>query len=161
MVAGVDDYEASSLRQELVLRILLQNVLLVVSLVFFCWFATVVLVFPSAAWPVTFAHSCVSLGAALQWCHHGVRTKQLKNYLQLLAEKDGGAGWEQWLPAHRPSSFLGSRWMVSTKGVFLGLQLAMILLSEMAATNWFSLPAFGSVAVLLSSAGFLLTNPKE
>ncbi|MFN7225584.1 MAG: hypothetical protein ACK4MS_16370, partial [Paracoccaceae bacterium] len=60
-----------------------------------------------------------------------------------------------------PRSLLGSRWMISTKGVFLGLQLAMIVLAwRMAPVADGIFVSFAAV-LLLASAGFLLTNPKE
>ncbi|MFN7225544.1 MAG: hypothetical protein ACK4MS_16160 [Paracoccaceae bacterium] len=148
------------LRRELALRILLQNLLLILSLALFTAFAILALTLPETAWAAAAAQGAVSLGAALQWCHHGIRTRQIKQYL--LTIDDGQSdGWERWLPANRPRSLLGSRWMISTKGVFLGLQLAMIGLA------WRTAPVADGVFVsaaavfLLVSAGFLLTNPKE
>jgi multisubunit Na+/H+ antiporter MnhG subunit len=154
------DGDGPVLRRELALRILLQNLLLVLSLALFTAFAILSLARPEVAWGAAAAQGAAGLGAALQWCHHGIRTKQIKKFLLTL---DGGhaEGWERWLPANRPGTLLGSRWLISTKGVFLGLQLAMIGLS------WRMGPVldgfFASVAaiLLLASAGFLLTNPKE
>lgn len=148
------------LRRELALRILLQNLLLILSLALFAAFALLALARPGAAWGAAAAQGAASLGAALQWCHHGIRTKQIKEYL-LIVDSSYTGGWERWLPANRPRTLLGSRWMISTKGVFLGLQLAMIVLAL-----WISpVPAgffiFVSVILLLASAVFLLTNPKE
>jgi multisubunit Na+/H+ antiporter MnhG subunit len=148
------------LRRELALRILLQNLLLILSLALFTAIAILALARPEAAWGAAAAHGAASLGAALQWCHHGIRTKQIKEFLLTL---DGGHadGWERWLPANRPHTLLGSRWMISTKGVFLGLQLAMIGLALRMAPVLDGFFASVTAVLLLASAGFLLTNPKE
>lgn len=148
------------LRRELALRILLQNLLLILSLALFSAFAILALAQLGAAWGAAAAHGAASLGAALQWCHHGIRTKQIKEYL-LTIDSSHTDGWERWLPANRPRTLLGSRWMISTKGVFLGLQLAMIGLASLIAAVPDGIFIFVSVILLLASAGFLLTNPKE
>lgn len=148
------------LRRELALRILLQNLLLILSLALFTAFAILALARPAAAWGAAAAHSAASLGAALQWCHHGIRTKQIKEFL-LTLDSGHTDGWERWLPANRPRTLLGSRWMISTKGVFLGLQLAMIGLAWRIAPESGVLFASFTAVLLLASAGFLLTNPKE
>lgn len=148
------------LRRELALRILLQNLLLLLSLALFAAFGILALSRPEAAWGAAAAHGVASLGAALQWCHHGIRTKQIKEFLLTL---DSGHidGWERWLPANRPCTLLGSRWMISTKGVFLGLELAMIGLASRIAPQSDILLAAVTAVLLLASAGFLFTNPKE
>lgn len=161
MVAKTEAYELASLRQELMLRIFLQNLLLVLSLVLFTVFATVAVLVPATAWLAAFGYACVTLGAVLQWCHHGVRTKQIKAFLLMADADQTELSWERWLPANRPKSFLGSRWMISTKGVFLGLQSAMMILAGMVVSEPGPVPAFGSLVLLVMSAGFLLTNPKE
>lgn len=148
------------LRRELALRILLQNLLLILSLVLFTAFAILALALPGTAWAAAAAQGVGSLGAALQWCHHGIRTKQIKDYLMII---DSGQtdGWERWLPANRPRSFLGSRWMISTKGVFLGLQTAMIGLAWQISMETDGFFAFVAAVLLLVCGWFLLTNPKE
>lgn len=147
------------LRRELALRILLQNLLLLLSVAVFTGFAILALALPHAAWAAAAAQGVAGFAAALQWCHHGIRTKQIKDYLLTIDSREAG-GWECWLPAHRPRTFLGSRWMISTKGVFIGLQGAMIGLAwHMTALH----SVFASVAAgaLLATLWFLLTNPKE
>lgn len=159
--------EAGDLRRELLLRILLQNGLLILSLALFTAFAILALLRPGAAWAAAAGHGAAGLGAALQWCHHGIRTRQIKHYLLMIdADTDTGdtpgqGGWERWLPANRPQTLLGSRWLISTKGTFIGLQLAMIGLALRVAPvvdPTLALVALGLVGV---TAGFLLTNPKE
>jgi hypothetical protein len=157
--------EAAALRRELLLRILLQNALLILSLALFTAFAILTLLRPGLAWAAAAGHGAAGLGAALQWCHHGIRTRQIKAYL-LMIEADAGdgthpQGWERWLPAHRPQTLLGSRWLISTKGSFIGLQLAMIVLALRVAPAIDPIPALAALGLALAAAGFLLTNPKE
>lgn len=152
--------DAQVLYRELALRILMQNVLLILSLVLFAAFAILAFVLPAMAWAATAAHGAVSLGAVLQWCHHGIRTKQIKEYL-LTIDSGQTDAWERWLPANRPSTLLGSRWMISTKGVFLGLQLGMIGLALQIAPVSDEFFVSATMILLLANAGFLLTNPKE
>lgn len=150
----------ATLRQELALRVLLQNLLLLLSLALFAAFSILALAKPDAAWGATTAQGCVSLGAVLQWCHHAIRTKQIKEYLLTIDDNRTDA-WERWLPAKRPQTLLGSRWMISTKGVFLGLQLVMTGLAQRVSETPDILLASIAGALFLFSAGFLLTNPKE
>jgi hypothetical protein len=152
-------YEASSLRRELGFRILLQNTLLIVSVGVFAAFAAIAALAPGVAWPLALAHNSAILAAALQWCHHGVRTMQIKQYLLLIDPNE--KGWERWLPANRPKTLLGSRWMISTKGVFLGLGLAMVGFAAGLAPAFMLLPALIAAGLWLVTAGFLFTNPKE
>lgn len=149
------------LRRELALRILLQNLLLIMSLALFTAFAILLLVRPDTAWAAAAAQGAAGLGAALQWCHHGIRTKQIKDYLLTIDGGETGGGWERWLPANRPRTLLGSRWMISTKGVFLGLQLAMIGLASLVSPRPGIVFIAVAVVLFLASAGFLLTNEKE
>lgn len=153
--------EIAALRQELLLRILLQNVLLHLMLIIFVALAGLAILFPAAAWALDLAFQCATLAAALQWCHHGIRTKQIKQFLNGLAPDIAGLGWETWLPGARPRTLLGSRWMISTKGVFLGLGLAMMA-AHLALPAVVTAGAVTGAAVLwLTSAAFLLSNPKE
>lgn len=152
--------DGAVLRRELALRILLQNLLLILSLALFTAFSILALALPKTAWAAAAAQGAVGLAAALQWCHHGIRTKQIKDYLTITSD-EAESGWERWLPAHRPQSLLGSRWMISTKGVFIGLQLAMIALALQVAPAIDGAFAALATALLLASTGFLLTNPKE
>jgi hypothetical protein len=148
-----------SLRRELLLRVTLQNTLLMVSVALFTAFAVAIAALPRAAWLLASAQNAAILGAALQWCHHGVRTAQIKQYLTRLHPSQ--SSWEVWLPAHRPPTLLGSRWMISTKGVFLGLGLASISLAALTALDVQLTLAVLAMALWAATAGFLLTNPKE
>lgn len=149
------------LRRELALRILLQNLLLILSLAVFSAFAIFAMTSPGWAWAAAFMHGVTGLAAALQWCHYGIRTKQIKDYILSIDDGDGHNGWEKWLPANRPRTLLGSRWMISTKCVFIGLQLALMVLAV-----WISPFADGIlvadvITMVFATSVFLLTNPKE
>jgi len=149
------------LRRELALRILLQNLLLILSLAVFSGFAIFAMTVPQGAWAAASMHGAAGLAAALQWCHHGIRTKQIKDYLLSMDGGAGSNGWENWLAANRPKTLLGSRWMISTKVVFIGLQFAMMVLAV-----WISPSADGffmtvSVVMVGATTVFLITNPKE
>lgn len=141
------------------IRICIQNLLLILSAL--CLLVTVGIIASHAnnAMVIGFANQCVLLCFALQWCHHGVRTKQIKAYL-LLINPDSD-GWENWLPANRPTGLLGSRWLVSTKGVFIGLGASSIVSSSVIQVPFSLTPFALSLAVCTSTAVFLLTNPKE
>ncbi len=153
------EYEVASLRQELNLRILLQNSLLVVCLGFFCLIAGVAALVPSSAWLLAAINNVAILAATLQWCHHGIRTAQIKRYLLLIETNE--KGWERWLPNNRPPCLLGSLWMVSTKGVFVGFGLTVGVLAAYVSPRFMLWPAVASIVLWITSAVFLFTNPKE
>lgn len=151
--------ELTSLRRELLVRIVFQNALLLISVVIFLFVAWLSFAHQDQAWTIAFAHGVTVLAMVLQWCHHGVRTKQIKEYLLSIYSEEHG--WERWLPAHRPNTLLGSRWLVSTKGVFLGLGLASMLLAELLDAPRDTFPLVLALGLWLASALFLFTNPKE
>ncbi len=102
------EIDGSVLRRELALRILLQNLLLILSPTLFASFAILALVQPEAAWAAAAAHGAAGLGAALQWRYHGIDTKQIKDYLRTI-DGDRAYGWECCLPASQPRTPLESR----------------------------------------------------
>lgn len=155
------DIEIQSLRQELKLRILLQNMLLQGLPVIFAALAAGAALQPGSSAALCLVFQCVMLAAVLQWCHHGVRTAQIKAFLQEINPDEAHGKWETWLPAHRPATLLGSRWMVSTKGVFLGLGAMMLLLSLSVSADIVILPWVTSALIWATGAAFLFTNPKE
>ena len=57
--------EAAALRRELLLRILLQNALLILSLALFTAFAILTLLRPGLAWAAAAGHGAAGLGLAL------------------------------------------------------------------------------------------------
>lgn len=152
--------EIRSLRSELLLRVCLQNALLLLSVLLFSGMVVVALVSPHVALSTAVAFAVATLALALVWCHHGVRTMQIKQYL-LLQRDDVAPSWERWLPQNRPRRLLGTRWLVSTKGVLLGLQAAAWVLAASVSRDESSLLLAVTLVLLVSTAGFLFTNPKE
>lgn len=147
--------ESIALRQELLFRITFQNIQLLISVALFMAFCALAASYPAHVGMLCFGSVTAIFAMSLQWCHHGVRTMQIKRYLMLGDQKHG---WEEWLPRNRPKTLLGTRWLVSTKGVFLGLQLATMLVGLTDGTTLFlGLSAF----VIAGTAAFLFTNPKE
>ncbi|WP_210530366.1 hypothetical protein [Rubellimicrobium arenae] len=144
----------------MLVRIVLQNLLLVGAVAMFTGLAIVGLVRPGSAWITASIHAVASGALLLQWCHHGVRTMQIKNFV--VEQEAGQPGtWETWLPAHRPERLLGTRWLISTKGVFLGLQVAMMgLATALSGMTDHAAMIFCMVA-FAGSLGLLFTNPKE
>lgn len=153
--------DAKVLRRELALRILLQNLLLILALLLFAALAVLALVRPEIAALAAAVQGVTGFGLALIWCHHGIRTQQIT---QFLLRDDAAAprqDWENWLRANRPQTLLGSRWLISTKGVFIGLQTGALLLAWWLSDGSDMAPLALAGVLLLASAGFLLTNPKE
>lgn len=153
--------EMATLRQELLLRIFLQNTLLQMMVVLFVTSIGLAIFRPDAAWAISLGYQAAALACALQWCHHGIRTRQIKQFLTLITPVGNVPSWESWLPANRPRSLLGSRWLISTKGVFLGLALAMMGFELAMAENSIAIARVGGFGLWLLTACFLLTNPKE
>lgn len=151
--------ERDALRAELRHRILMQNALLQTAPVVFLVGVLGMAAHPAQAWSLAAALNAVFLAAASQWCHHGVRTAQLKAFLVLHDPDEDG--WEFWLPRNRPRTLLGSRWLISTKGVFLGLGLAALLIAIEVGHALQVAPALLSLIALAASAYLLLSNPKE
>ncbi|MEI4470407.1 hypothetical protein [Frigidibacter sp. MR17.24] len=151
--------EISALREELRMRIRLQNALLQGAVALFVPFAITTALRPGAAWICAFGFAVVMLALGLQWCHHGIRIRQIKQYLLLCDTRP--QGWERWLPANRPDSLLGSRWMISTKGVLLGLGLAQAALAAHLDPQVPPLLVAGVAALWVTTCWFLVTNPKE
>ncbi|GFE48624.1 hypothetical protein So717_03770 [Roseobacter cerasinus] len=132
---------------------------MIFAVAIFSVFAVAALAHPDFAWTAAFAHGATTMAIVLQWCHHGVRTKQIKEYLLELNPDQGG--WERWLPSRRPRTILGSRWLISTKGVLLGLEIASMLLAELLKAPRGSFSLLLGAGLLLANAAFLFTNPKE
>lgn len=157
-----DHAELISLRREMLLRIAIQNglLLLVGPLLLAAIIAEIAL--PRSVGLVTLGFLVATGAMSLIWCHHGVRQAQLKAYLMLLeARMSATGGWESWLPRHRLGGWLGSRWFISTKGVFLGSQIAAVVSAVIVGAGrpllW--LPA--AIVLVAGTAFFLLVNPKE
>jgi hypothetical protein len=154
--------ELKSLRSELLLRMAIQNGILLFLIPMLLATVMVQAAHPASALVVALGY-CVAAGmGALIWCHCGVRQAQIKAYLLVLETRLAPrGGWESWLPAHRIGGWLGTRWFVSTKGVFMGSQLAAVASALWIGSerDWPLLAT--AAAVMAATAWFLLVNPKE
>jgi hypothetical protein len=126
-MSHIEPTEIQYLHRELLLRMWIQNLILILLM----------LVFPASVFLMATAgqnEELVALGyvvacgmGALYWIHNAARTEQIKLYLlKWEARRPAGAGWESWLKENRMPGILGSRWIISTKGVFVGSQVAMV-----------------------------------
>jgi hypothetical protein len=149
-----------SIRIELLVRIAIQNLTLLTAVATFIYLMGNPMIHGANLWTIATVYGIASFALALQWCHSGVRTMQIKKYI-LLVENGKQDTWERWLPVNRPLSFLGTRWVISTKGVFLGLQMASGVIAAITspASDPFWIIGWGTA--LLTSAWFLFSNPKE
>ncbi len=123
--------ELTSLRSEIIVRIVFQNILLCLT---WCSLGVVLAaarLYSSAE--ILLIYPVLATSAAGMWSHHGARTAQIRLYLQSRLEPalfgTSIDGWEHALAGLRFRSLLGSRWFVSTKGFFLGSQLLVAALS--------------------------------
>ncbi len=153
--------EFRSLRQEILVRVIFQNVLLVS-----CWAAlgaVLVGAHLTSSPELLLVYSVLSGAASAMWAHHGCRTAQIRDYLQSRVEPElwgqDHRGWESALEQMRFRSLLGSRWFVSTKGFLLGSQALVValLLIDAGRTGIYGL-LIGS-AVLLASIWVLHEPP--
>jgi len=154
-----DEYRA--LRQEVLLRILIQNVVLI-SLMPLLLAGVVAAAFvPRYASEIALATVGETGMGALFWSHSAARTVQLKAYFRLLESRTEGPGWESWLAQSRFRGILGSRWFISTKGVFIGCQVAALItcggLVGEPIRDWLPLALGGGVTLLTAC---LLVHPK-
>jgi len=154
--------EYRALRHELLMRMLVQNLLTVLQPLLLLGCYGLALTHPLQAPITALVFLFTSLAASAQWCHMGVRTVHLKTFIMQSEERLGAEfTWESFLPGARPKSLLGSRWVISTKGVFLLVQgLAILIPSslDIASSFWFLTIA---ICVLGASQWLLFTNPKE
>ena len=155
--------ELTSIRRELLFRIGIQNLLLIVAVLLFFGMAYCLVMKPQQHGLIAILHATISIALLAQWCHHGVRTMQIKKFILLVETTRNDSTWETWLPKNRPRSWLGSRWAISTKGVFLGLQIMMLLplIIEEPLTFWRHPYVIITLLIFGASTWLLLTNPKE
>jgi len=155
--------EYNALKYELLLRILLQNILLFLMTGIFTVVSTTIILFPNSAWSLCLAYSVASAAIGAQWCHHGVRIAQLKHYI-MLVERDIPRQlrwWECWLPDNRPKTFLGSKWMLATKGVLIGLQSVVLGLCIYISSDINTTLLLLSMLLLVGASALVLTNEQE
>jgi hypothetical protein len=154
--------EYKILKNEMIARILLQNCLLFMATGLFSAFVLAIILLSAHVWLLCMTYSVVSAAISVQWCHHGVRIAQLKKYIMIVERPNREQiTWEQWLPENRPKTILGSKWLVATKGVLIGLQLYVILLSIYIAKEIDLALSLVSVLLLVITSTVIITNEKE
>jgi hypothetical protein len=152
--------EIRALRFELLLRILIQNFLLLLTIFVLAVLGALGSIIPDRVWLMCAINAACVLATSSMWCHHGVRTMQLKKYI-LSREQERRVSWEVWLPEHRPNGILGTRWLISTKGVFVGSHVMLIVIACTVSPEMSVLLILFSIALLAITAALLVTNPKE
>jgi len=155
--------ELRSLRQEILVRVVCQNVLLIV-----CWIAFGALLV-AARWTsnpdlLVVYGLFAGVGSAM-WAHHGCRTAQIRAHLQSAIEPEilgeSRRGWEAALERMRFRSVLGSRWFVSTKGFLLGSQALVLALLVQDGGQAGNLGRFMAAAALVASTWLLFEPPLD
>lgn len=151
--------ELGSLRQEILVRVVFQNVLLCLAWIAFGGSLAGAMI--SGRSDALVIYSPLALAASAMWAHHGARTVQIRAYLQstlepAVHESSSEGGWEHALGGMRFHSLLGSRWRVSTKGFLLGSQaLLAALLLAFDATAW----AVLACVLCLAGTAWVLHEP--
>ena len=156
----IDLVEYTSLRKEILIRIVIQNALLITTTIAFLFISTISIYTPTVAWSFCVIFCLVSGSFALQWCHHGAGSVQIKRYIMSVEETRRASNWEAWLLDNPLNSFLGTRWVISTKGVFIGLQCAEIITSLISQPEPHYMLQLFAVLILLVTTLLLFTNPK-
>lgn len=150
---AVDHAEYQALRREIEQRIMIQNMSLLLLMPLLLLSVGLMVAWPDQAPVVMLAH-LVSTGiGALIWIHGAARTTQIKAYFLLVLEPRlrPADGWERWHARHRVRGRLGSRWRISTIGVFLGSDIATLMLA------WLIAPAFPLLLLALAVGGIIVT----
>ncbi|MBX3351820.1 MAG: hypothetical protein KF684_02705 [Phycisphaeraceae bacterium] len=155
------DEDVSFLKKELILRMTLQNLVLIILMPLLMLSFVLGIDRPAfAAW-IALAYVIASGMGALYWAHSGARTVQIAAFIRLQEDKRGHAGWETWLKANPFPRPLGSRWTISTKGVFLGSQLLVITLVgvvlDSGPVNW---PVVGGAIAGMIGTALILPHPR-
>jgi MFS family permease len=152
------------MRGEIELRIAIQNWLLAGTLVSSMsgWIAMSA-VPRLAAWIAT----CLIVGiglASLMWTHSRARTMQIRAYLIEVLEPrlliDRSLGWEVWHKRRRFSDLLGSRWFVSTIGLFVGCQVLSLAAAFVVGDVRDSKPLLIASALAIAGTALLLRRPR-
>lgn len=156
-----EDYR--NLRGEILLRITIQNFILILLMPLLLGAVITSAWLPQHGPVIILAYVGAAGMGALYWIHNAARTVQIKTYLRSLetAGTRGGAGWETWLANNPVPGLLGSRWFISTKGIFVGSQLASILLGALLTPDLVDrpLPLLLALGTSLLTA-ILLVQPK-
>lgn len=158
--SDIEEYQA--LRSETLLRISLQNVVLLLtgSALFV---AIGLMIFrPEAALVFSLSYIVLAGTLALNWAHHAARITQIKHYVRLVLEARMRAesGWERWHAINRVSGMLGSKWRISTIGVFIGSQIAALGFGLLIGSASYRDPLVITGAILIFGSALLLTPPR-
>jgi hypothetical protein len=161
-VADAEEFRA--LRREIDLRITLQNVILILLCLLFAGLSVTQLVLPARRFEIALIFAISAGMLSLYWVHSGARTLQIRTYLTEVLEPRMRAerGWEVWHARRGFQGVLGSRWFVSTKGVLVGAQVAILaeawLLApaQTAADMW----AAGLSVLAMVASAVLLMKPR-
>jgi hypothetical protein len=121
----------AAIRQELDLRILIQNGLLVIH-VLLAGAAVILMVGQSDRDVVrtSILFDLLAFSLAIMWSHSDYGHQQMGAYILAHIDDDedpAGMGWERFLKSHRPVGLLGSKWFISTHGLWMGLPVAVAL----------------------------------
>lgn len=152
--------EFTALRAEILVRIALQNATLLLLLPLLGGAIALMIVAPQRAWIAALGYGVLAGAAGLVWIHNAARTTQIKYYMRLVLEPAVApeAGWERWHARHRVAGVLGSRWRISTIGVFVGSQIAAVVLAALVA-GLDRLPAAALLAIVVPGVTALLLVP--
>lgn len=126
-----DEYQA--LRAEIIVRIQLQNVILMLLMPLFGCAGIAMAIVAERAAVIALVYIVTSGIGGLLWIHHAARTTQIKHYLRMVLEprlRNSGS-WEHWHAINRVAGVLGSRWRLSTFGVFIGSDIMVLALAKL------------------------------
>jgi hypothetical protein len=152
--------EIRFVRREILLRIGIQNMILILLMPLLLLSIIAASALRSEAAFIALGYVGVAGMGALYWIHSAARTVQIKAYLRAVERAGGAAGWEAWLAANPVRGALGSRWFISTKGVFVGSQIAAILVCGVLAGG-LAQPVLLSLALGVAAlTAVLLIQPK-
>lgn len=149
----------SAARREIDLRIAIQNLILLTAVISAQVFCVLALMHRTDGVALSLIFSGAVQASALIWGHNGIRHAQIRCYVVEVIEPrmaSAGEGWEAFVEAVRPSDALGTRWRLSTYGVFCGAQALVGAACWYASGAWSCLVVafIGSVLTVL-----LLSHP--
>ena len=160
---ATDARDVRYLQSELMMRMIVQNIVIITNALLFLPVAASMIVGIRAAATMALAYTITATILAAVWCHHGARQAQIKHYI-LLSEVGRGAAesWEIWLPNNRSPGFLGARWVISTKVPFVTTTATACLLGFAFDTTTLNVSVTTLNMLVIAGLTILLwTNPKE
>ncbi len=151
--------EIRFVRREVLLRIGIQNTILILLMPLLLLSIVMACIRPDEAGIIALGYVGVAGMGALYWAHSAARTVQIKAYLRSVEDKTG-RGWEAWLAENPIGGMLGSRWFISTKGIFVGSQFGAILVCGMLVGQWQQPVPLAAALALSVLTAVLLSQPK-